>query len=123
MPGVFWVFGYPLQIFMGNFTFFYLQTVALYNLFQVMFFGKSLLQWFERPFRRLILGWNVFLAALVCTAFLPFNILTSPLLAWVAVQDYYDYKYTISPFFDNIMGLTGEATPQINTISEVEEEE
>lgn len=119
LPGLLWVFGYPLELFLGNFAFFYLQTVALYNLLQVIFFGKSLKYWFERPFRRLIIGWNLFAASLICTA-IPFvNLMSQPILAWAAVQDYYDYRYTISPFFDTLFNLQGEAHPQLNTISTI----
>ena len=85
LPGVFWIFGYPLQLFLANFSFFYLQTVAFYNLLQVIFFGKSWKNWFERPFRRLIFGWNIFIAALIFTAIPFINLFALPILAWVAV--------------------------------------
>ena len=93
LPGVLWIFGYPLQLFMANYIFFYLQIVALYNFFEVVFFGKYWLDFLERPFRRLLVQWNIFLASLFFTALPLVNSLVIPLLSWLAVQDYYDYKY------------------------------
>ena len=113
LPGILWIFGLPFELLFGNLAQLYLQYVCFYNFLEVIFAGKDFWHWIIRPLRRMVVGWNVFWVAILCSVIPLLNFITAPLYAWVAVADYYDYNYSISPTFDYLFGLEDDTIEEI----------
>lgn len=96
LSGIAWVFGYAIQLPLGTFAHMWLQFVALVDLYQVVFEDKPFDDWFWGPLRRAFVGQLCYGAAVILTAVPVVDWVTSPLLGYLAVSDFFDYNYDFS---------------------------
>lgn len=103
--GTLGIFGQPVLIIMGYGIYIYFGYVTVLNLLEVINDGLLFDDWTLFPLRRLGVGLTcITLAAIFCL--IPgMGFITSILFGWIAIIDYYDYVYLISPFIDEIFGI------------------
>ena len=88
--GLFWILGYVVIIPAGLVIYPWLSIEATILFFDV-FTSNEWGAWFMGPFRRQLSGWMIFFIHCVLTLIPGLQLVTSPLMAWWAIADYYDY--------------------------------
>ena len=94
ISGVFWVFGYLVQLPLGFFVMTWLSIDAMITFFDI-FAGGDFMAWLAGPWRRSFVGSIIFSLGVFSTIIPVFDWVALPLLGWWAVADYYDYDYTL----------------------------
>ena len=88
----------------GYFT--YLQILAVLDFLDVLSGVKWWQDWVIFSFRRATVGFTLYGLAITLALFPVISWVTLPLLAWLALADYYDYVYMVSPWMDRFLGET-----------------
>ena len=93
-----WIFGYAVFIPLGFFAYgIWMQFWSYYGLYQLLLEGRDALQYINGPLRRFIVGSLIFTISAFIMWIPGFNLVLGPLFGWLALLDYYDYKYEL-PF-------------------------
>ena len=93
--GFAWIFGYVVMIPLGAGTLIYLQFLALWNFFEMLFGMGTFWEWLSGPWWRgnvsqpFIFSFNVTFTAIPILNFMSF------LMGWWAVADYYGFNYVL----------------------------
>lgn len=93
LSGLGWVIGYITFIPLGFFVYFgWIQYWCWFGLYQLFFEKMDGIAYANGPFRRFFVGSFIYTLAAIGMLIPGLNFITSPLLGWWAVLDYFDYK-------------------------------
>lgn len=94
LSGATWILGYFIMIPFGSVIYAWL-FIESWILYQQLETASDYEKWLAGPLRRAVSGSFIYLQATFFSLFPVLNWLTSPILGWIAIADYYDYKYDI----------------------------